>query len=125
LDLKDIMYQKISAERKVWQQESELSRVTSETWMEAAATYIDLLAATESARILQSLEEKEQDVLKWAEALAKQEKSAQVMVEGARTAIASRRHMIVQMKQQADAASAKLAYLLGLGPDVCLVPADS
>jgi outer membrane protein TolC len=62
-------------------------------------------------------------VLKRAEALASE--GAQVQVEAIRAQSLGRRRAMAQLHQQGDAAAAKLAYLLGLGPDVQLVPADS
>ena len=47
------------------------------------------------------------------------------MVQTVRAQLAGRRQAISQARQQAEAASAKLAYLLGLGPDVVLVPAEA
>ena len=42
LDLRETAYQRIDAERKVWQQKGELSKLTSETLLDAAGTYVDL-----------------------------------------------------------------------------------
>src|SRR5262249_38222520 len=44
-DLREAVFQKVDAERKVWQQKGELSRLTSENLLEASNTYVDLLAA--------------------------------------------------------------------------------
>ena len=45
LDLRDLVFQKINAERAVWQQKGELARITNEQLLDAATTYVDLLAA--------------------------------------------------------------------------------
>src|SRR5262249_29237824 len=45
LDVREAAFQRANAERKVWQSKGELSRVTNETLLEAANTYIDLLTA--------------------------------------------------------------------------------
>jgi outer membrane protein TolC len=124
MNIQEVMYQKVNAERKVWQQQGELSRVNSETLLEASSTYIDLLTAHTSEAVLKSILAKEEDVLKWAEALLKQEKSAEILVETVKAQMSGHRQAVSQAKQSAEAASAKLAYLLGLGPDVQLVPAD-
>lgn len=125
LDLRESMYQRISAERKVWQQHSELSRVASEQLLEAANTYIDLLAARTIEALFKQLEFRENDALKFAEALFKSDKSAEVVVEAARAQLAARKLALSQARVQGDSAAVKLAYLLGLGPDVELVPVES
>src|SRR5207248_10854094 len=51
-DLRETGFQRINAERKVWQQKGELSRITSEKLLDAAETYVDLLAARTSEAIL-------------------------------------------------------------------------
>src|SRR5205085_10634192 len=117
--------QRVNAERQIWQQQGELSRVTSDTLLEAASTYIDLLTARSSEAILLKNEVLEKNVLNWALALFKQEKSAEVMVEGARVQMVGREQAINQARAQGDAAAAKLAYLLGLSPDVQLLPIES
>src|SRR6202035_4668613 len=58
LDLRDAAYQRIDAERKVWQQKGELSKLTSETLLDAAGAYVDFLAARSSEVI--SLESEKQ-----------------------------------------------------------------
>jgi outer membrane protein TolC len=125
LDLRSLAYQRVNAERQIWQQQGELSRVTSDTLLDASSTYIDLLTARSSEAVMLKIEEKEKEVLNWAEALYKQDKSAQVMVEGARVQLVGREQAINQARAQGDAAAAKLAYLLGLSPDVQLLPIES
>ena len=125
LDLRASVYARINAERKVWQQKGELSRVTSETLLDAANTYLDLLAARTGEAIVRRIEGYQQEVLKWAEALARDEPSAAIQVETIRAQASGRRQALVQLRQQGDAAAVKLAYLLGLGPNVQLVPADT
>jgi outer membrane protein TolC len=125
LDLRQFAYQRVNAERQIWQQQGELSRVTSDTLLEAASTYIDLLTARSTEAILLKNEEKEKDVLKWAEALAKEDKYAQVLVEGAKVQLVGREQAINQVRAQGDAATARLAYLLGLSPDVELLPIET
>ncbi len=126
MDLKETLYQRISAERKVWQQQGELSRVTSDVLLEASSTYIDLLTARTSEAVMRRMEVYEKDMLKWAEATQKAEgKSAQALVENVKTVLAGREQSIRQARLQGDAASAKLAYLLGMGPDVLLEPVEA
>ncbi len=125
LDLRNLTYQRVNAERKIWQQQGELSRVTSDTLLEASSTYVDMLAALSSEAALLKIQVLERDVLKWAEAIFKEDKSAEVMVEGIKVQLTGREQAITQARQQADAAAAKLAYLLGLGPDVQLLPIET
>jgi outer membrane protein TolC len=125
LDLRDSMYKRINAERQVWQQEHELSRITSETLLEAASTYIDLLTARTTEAEFKRIEAKENEVVKRAEALFKSDASNEVLAEAARAQATGRKQAISQTHAQGDAAAAKLAYLLGLGPDVELIPVET
>jgi outer membrane protein TolC len=127
LDVRDTMYKRISAERQVWQQEHELARITSETLLEAAETYVDLLTARTTEAVLKGIETKENDALKWVEGLFNKgmEKSVEPALEAARAQVTGRKLAISQAHAQGDAAAAKLAYLLGLGPDVELVPVET
>jgi outer membrane protein TolC len=125
LDLKETMYKRVSAERKVWQEQGELARVTSEVLLEAAGAYVDLLTARTGEADLKRIQAYENDALKWVEALLKQEKSAQMMAESAHAQVEGRKLAISQIHAQGDAAAAKLAYLLGLPPEIELVPAES
>src|SRR5438477_464553 len=83
-DPRETAYQRINAERKLWQQKGELSRITSEKLLEAAETYVDLLAARTSEAVLRRTQDYQREVLKWAEALAKAENAAEVQVEAIR-----------------------------------------
>jgi len=46
------------------------------------------------------------------------------MVETIKASLSGRHQLIARLRQQGDAASAKLVYLLGLPPCTCLVPVD-
>ncbi len=124
LDVREATYQAVDAERKVWQQRGELSRVSNETLLEAVNTYLDLLAARRGEQIAQQLEKEQLDVLQRAEKLATGDRSAQVLVEGVQTELAGRHQALSRLHQQGDAAAVKLAYLLGMGPDAMPVPVD-
>ena len=71
LDLKEAAYQRIDAERKVWQQKGDLSKVTSETLLDAAGTYIDLLTARSSEAVSVESEKKLIELAGLAQTLAK------------------------------------------------------
>ncbi len=125
LDLRDTIFQRVNAERKMWQQQGELSRVTSDTLLEASSTYVDLLAARSSEVLFKKIETMEKDILKWAEGLAKGDRNAEALVESLKAQLNGREQALTQARQQGDAAAAKLAYLLGMGPDVQLLPAET
>ncbi len=125
LDPREAIYARVNAERKVWQQKGELSRVTSETLLEAATTYIDLLAARTGEAIAGRTLKDEKAILDQARGIAKAEPGTQFAVEGFEAEVFGLRQAVAKLHRQGDAAATKLAYLLGLGPGVELVPADS
>jgi outer membrane protein TolC len=124
LDLRDVVLQRVNAERKVWQQRGELSRITSEQLLDAANTYIDLLAAYQARAVIRSTDKDVNDVLKRAQALFKTEPATEIEVVRIRGEIAGRQQARDKLDEQAKAAKAKLAYLLGLNPEADLVPVD-
>jgi outer membrane protein TolC len=124
IDLQEATYRRVNAERNLWQQKGELSRVTSEKLVEAAGSYLDLLSAQRAEAISLELEKLQQEVLVKAENVAKTDKPAEIVVESTRAEVDSRRHMLAQLRQKAAGASAQLAYLLGVDPHAELVPLD-
>jgi outer membrane protein TolC len=124
LDIRDVAYQQVNAQRQVWQQKGDLSRVSNETLLDAANTYIDLLTARTGEAIARDLEQKFQALLKDAEKLAAVEKPARVEVFRIQTEVDSQHQTIVKLHGQAAAAVAKLIYLLHLDPCAELVPVD-
>ncbi len=125
-DLREAVFQRVNAERKLWQQRGELRKVTNETLLEAATTYIDLLTARRSAALVRELEPLQDDLLRRAEKqLTPTDQRARVLVESIQAEISGRKQALARLRQQGDAAAAKLAYLLGLPPDARLVPTES
>jgi outer membrane protein TolC len=124
-DVREIVFQRINAERQLWQQQGELSRVTSERLLEASETYIDLLSARNGEAIATSQEKDLRDLLKRAEDRATAEQAARVEVQRIQAEISSRQQALHKVRQQAAGASAKLAYLLGIDPCTFLVPVDA
>jgi outer membrane protein TolC len=124
LDLREGVFQLIDLERRVWQSKAELSQVNNEVLLEAVTTYIDLLAARRGEAIAAELEKYEQKLLDRAEKLAKTERGAAGLVESAKATLSGRQQLSARLKQQGNAASAKLVYLLGLPPGTCLQPVD-
>jgi outer membrane protein TolC len=127
LDLREAVYIKVNAERQLWQQRGELRRVTSETLLDAATTYIDLLAARNAeAIVLEQLKELD-NLYGRADRLADPAKGDPgARVEAVRIRVQQRafQRRLASVREQAKRASAKLAYLLGVDPDLTLVPVD-
>lgn len=122
--IREATFQRVSAERKVWQQRGELTKITNETLLDAANTYIDLLLTRSSAAVAREMERSQSDLLDLAQKIARVEPAAQVQVEGLLAEVRGHRQAIVKVEQQGDAAAVKLAYLLGLEGCVQLVPVD-
>jgi outer membrane protein TolC len=124
-DIREATFQKINAERRVWQQRGELSRITSEQLLEAANTYIDLLVARTSVAVLREMEKLQEELLGRAEKAVTVEPGMRLQVESLLADLRGHRATVAKVVQQGDAAAAKLAYLLGLDPCVELVPLDA
>ncbi len=125
LDIREVAFQQINAQRQVWQQKGELSRVTSETLLDAANTYIDLLTARAAEAITLDMLQKFEDLLKRARNAAEVEKLARVEVYRIQSEVDGQRQAVAKLRAQAAGAAAKLAYLLGLDPCTQLVPVDT
>lgn len=113
------------AEANVWQQMVELSKVTSDTLQEAGSTYIDLLSARQAEVIGKEMETYLLAILRRVENLQKGDVTATVMLEAVQTEVYGRREALVKFHQQGDAATAKLAHLLGLPPEAVMAPVDA
>jgi multidrug efflux system outer membrane protein len=124
LDLKEAVFLKVNAERQLWQQKGDLRRITSETLLDAAGTYIDLLTTRTGEAIAVALQKDLEDLLGRAQKVARVEKGAEVEVARIQAQIKSGQRTIVELRQQSAQASAKLAYLLGVDPSATLVPVD-
>jgi outer membrane protein TolC len=124
-DIREIAFQQVNAQRKVWQQKGELSRVTSETLLDAATTYIDFLTARTGEGIARELEGKLTRLLKDAENLASVDKPARGEVWRIQAELEAQRQTVIKLRTQAAGAAAKLIYLLQLDPCTELVPVDS
>jgi hypothetical protein len=122
-DIKAFAYQRVQAEREVWQKKTELSQMTSEQLMDATQGYIDLLAGRSAEAVAQRL-------LTRLEALReKADKRARLANEGQKALIRAEIEVLRQYLRRAGEtarnASAKLVYLLGLDPCTELMPADA
>ncbi len=116
VDIRDLAFQKIDAERKIWQQKGELSKFTSENLLDAATTYIDLLAARSGEAVAVTLQRHLEELLERAQKLAKIDPGAEVEVERIESELASQQQILRKTREAAVAASARLVYLLGLEP---------
>jgi outer membrane protein TolC len=123
-------FKQAPAEALLWERRAELARTENEVLQDTANTYFDALAARRGEAVARELEKFNDKVLKRAQALFELEPPANVLVESAQTALNGRRQYITQAHQQAEAAVAKLAYLLGthdgvpMPPDTTLAPID-
>jgi outer membrane protein TolC len=124
LDLREAVFAKVNAQRQLWQQKGELSRISNETLLDAAGTYIDLLTARTAETIAHDLEKSQAELLKEVDAIAKEEPGLKFLVEGLRSAQAAQKQKTLELQRQGDAAGAKLVYLLGLGPCTEVQPLD-
>lgn len=123
LDVKEATFRRVDASRKVWQQKAEVTKVTYETLLDAASTYIDLLAARRGETVGADIANYQQELLARADKL-NADGSLKFLVEALQTEIAGRKQVLAKLHQQGDAASLKLAYLLGLPRCTQLVPTD-
>jgi outer membrane protein TolC len=127
LDLHEATYKRLSADRAQVQQQGELRKITTETLLEAAGTYLDLLAARSAEAITLETEKSLKDLLERARRLADPktgEPGAKVEEIRIATQLTAQRQLLVQFREKAKAASTKLAYLLGLDGATTLVPVD-
>ena len=116
---------RIKAKAQYWQRRAELARTTNETLLDAGNTYFDLLTARRGEAVARELEKYQLDLLSRAEKLAKDERSAVSLVESIRAELAGRTQVLAKLRQQGDAAAAKLVYLLELPAGSQVVPVDA
>jgi hypothetical protein len=118
------------AEAQLWRRRGELRKVQYDKLQDAANTYIDILTARRGEAIGRDLQSYEEKLLDRAKKLASSEKPAQVIVETIEATHNGRQQILLRTHQQADAATIKLAYLLGMGhggpmvADATLAPVD-
>jgi outer membrane protein TolC len=116
INVRDLAFQKIDAERKIWQQKGELSQFTSENLLDAATTYIDLLAARSGEAVAVAIQGNLEELLGRARKLANIDPGAEVEVERIESELASQQQILRKVREAAVSAAAKLVYLLGLEP---------
>lgn len=121
LDLRDAIFQRLEAERKIWQQKGELSRFTSDQLLDAATTYIDLLAARSAEAIARDAEAQLLRLLEQARNLEKVDPGLRVEVARVESELGAQTILTRRVREGASGAVAKLIYLLGLDPNADLV----
>jgi outer membrane protein TolC len=124
LDPRDAVFQRVDAERQVWQQKGELSKLTNENLLDAAGTYFDFMAARASEGLAQEIEKQLTDLLEQANALAKVDPGMRVEVERVEAELRSHRLVLRRLHEGGDAAAARLVYLLSIDPTSVLVPVE-
>ncbi|MBI1832258.1 MAG: TolC family protein [Planctomycetes bacterium] len=123
-DWKEHLYRRVEAERRVWQQKGELSRLASETLLDATSTYVGLLAARSGIAISLEMEIRLKDLLDQSKKLAKLDPGLQIEVSGIEREMMAQTVLTVKLREAHKAATAKLAYLLGLDPCCQFLVAD-
>ena len=124
LDMREAAYLRIDAERKVWQQKGELSKLTSETLLDAAGTYVDILAAGTSEVVSQESEKKLGELAALALTLANIDPGLRVELVRVNSEIQGQKITTRKLREGANNAAAKLVYLLGVDPRCDLVLLD-
>lgn len=124
---REYAFRQLAAARKVWQGHGEMTKITTEQLLDASATYIDLLAAHSALAISRDADAKIVELLDKAKLIDKASNNSiptkleVLRIEGERDV---QRQTQLKLQSQIDAASAKLAYLLGLGESAQVVPVD-
>ena len=124
-DWKEQLYRRVEAERRVWQQKGELSKLTSENLLEACSTYISLLAARDGIVVSLKTEDGLKKLLEQSQKLAKVDNGLQVEVSGIERELMAQTVLTVKLREAGKGAAAKLAYLVGLDPCCEFLVADS
>lgn len=123
-DVKDIAYQQVNAKRQVWQQKGELSKVTTQTFLQATDTYIDWLTARSGATVVRQFQARLRDLLDRAQKVAAVVTGTEVEVARIRAELDAQDQVLLKLQEQQVSAQAKLLYLLGLDPCATLVPIE-
>src|SRR5262249_8856467 len=123
-DWREVLFRRVESERRVWTQRGELSKLTSDNLLDATTTYIDLLSAHTGSIISLETEVRLKELLEQANALAKVDPGLRVEVSRIETELMAQSVLTVKLREASKAASAKLAYLIGLDPCCEFIIAD-
>lgn len=124
LDLRDKVFGRLEAERKVWQQQGELTKFTADQLLDATTTYVDLMAARVAEGIAVEAERKLERLLEQARSLEKVDPGVRVETARVESELGAQRMLTRRLHEGSVAAAAKLVYLLGLDPASELVLVD-
>ena len=124
VDVQELTYRCLSAERRAWQQKGEASRVTSDKLLEAATTYVDLLAARTAEALFQAEEAELQALLAEVQRQAAVSPGEQIEVPQIQAELLEQRQALRKAREQATGAGTQLSYLLDLDPHHELLPVD-
>lgn len=125
---RNFAFLQVEAARKVWQNQGELSKVTYEQLLDASTTYVDLLAAHAALAVSEKLEKDIDPIYtRVKQKFDMFQGTADVSIEKARVEgeLAQQKQFQTKLRGQIEAASAKLAYALGMDPTVELAPIDT
>jgi outer membrane protein TolC len=122
LDLREYAFEKVKAERDVWQQKGELSRISNETVQQASELYLDLLRARSEEDLAQRQARRQEELLQYVQKVDDPGLKAELATLEAD--LNGYRQLGQHMAQLQHAASARLVYLLGLDPCTELIPVD-
>jgi outer membrane protein TolC len=123
-DPKELLFRRVEAERRVWMQRGDLSKLTSENLLDASTTYIDLLSAHTGVVVSLETEGRLKELLEQAKALAKVDPGTSVEVSRIETELMAQSVLSVKLREASKGATAKLAYLIGLNPCCEFIVAD-
>ncbi|MGH7223343.1 MAG: TolC family protein, partial [Gemmataceae bacterium] len=107
-------FKKPVAEALLWRRRAELRKVENDKLLDAANTYFDWLTVVRGERVARDLMKYEEKLLERARKLAELEKPTQVLVTATEAALNGRQQFVARTRQQTEAATIKLAYLMGL-----------
>jgi outer membrane protein TolC len=126
---RDRAYRQLIAARQVWQSHGELTKITSEQLLEAATTYVDVLAAHSALSVSRDYEKHLKELqARVKKAIAAFDKPpADLEIELAQIEGELKTQQFIQEKLHAglESLSAKLAYSLGLDPTTQVLPAET
>ena len=123
-DWRDFVFQKVEAERALWQRKGELSKLSSDSLLDAACTYVDLLAARTALALSQEAEAKMADLLQRAKNLALVDDGLRIEATRVEAELGAQRAATRKLREGMRNGSAKLTYLLGLDPGAAIEVAD-
>jgi outer membrane protein TolC len=112
-------------ECKVWQQKAEASRILSDKLLEAAGSYLDLLAARTAEGLLDQQVTELERLLADVERQAPLVPAGQIEVPQVQAELQEQRQALRKAREQAVAGAAQLSYLLDLDPHRPLAPGDA